>query len=117
MKKAVVVISLLFSQHVLALNLNGTTGYFGEIASVAPGFYSQVGVVLPTGVTCNGQPWLLLKRDHVLFKEIYAALLAAVAAGKNVHLGPLIGNVIDPSNNLCVISEAAIERVPGWSSQ
>jgi hypothetical protein len=118
MKKMVAAISIVVSQPAFAVDLNGTTGYFGEIGFIAPGFYTHVGVGLQPGVTCNGLPYVLLKRVNALFKEIYAALLATAAAGKSIHFGPVIGNVIDSSSGLCVISEASTERVPAvWSSQ
>lgn len=106
----------LLASPAFAVNLNGSTGYYGEIASISNGFYGNIGVALPSGTTCNGKPVLILKRDNPAFKEIYATLLAAVTQKRNAHIGPEIGKVID-SNGFCVISEVAIERFPIWSSQ
>ena len=116
MKKMVFGLALLTCVSADALDLNGSTGYFGEIVSVAPGFYGQVGIALSTGTTCNGKSQIVLRKDHTSFSQVYAALLAAVVSNSNVHFGPVIGNTID-ANGFCLVDEAAIGRFPGWSTQ
>ncbi|XQA78051.1 hypothetical protein ACM9W9_20065 [Xanthomonas sacchari] len=116
MKCKALLLAVLAASPAFATELNGSTGYYGPITSVASGFYQSVGVALPSGTTCNGKNVLLLKRDNPLFKEIHATLLTALVSNRNVHLGSVIGDIVD-SNGFCVISEAALDKFSGWSTQ
>ena len=77
--------------------------------SVAVGYYQEVGIFLPSGVTCNGERSLLLMRSNPLFEEIYSLLLTATMSDKQVHFGPVVGNTLHP-NGFCVIQEAALGK-------
>ncbi|WP_254459568.1 hypothetical protein [Xanthomonas sacchari] len=109
-------LAVLATSPAFATELNGSTGYYGPITSVASGFFQSVGVALPSGTTCNGKTVLILKRDNAFFKEIQATLLTALANNRNVHVGPVIGDNVD-SNGFCVVSEVSLERFPSWTTQ
>jgi hypothetical protein len=90
--------------------------YAGPIQGVALGFFSSVGVGLPSGQTCHGKNVVVLLTTHPRYKEILAAMLAAEAGNRNVRFNQ-IGGVVEtfsPGYTYCVIGEAAIGDFPLW---
>ena len=97
-----------------ASDLTGGQDYYGQIPSIAPGYYGYMGVQLQNGSTCNGRAAVSLHPDNSHYNEIVATLLTAQATNANVKLHAIAANV--DGNGFCTISEAAIGNFVGWGA-
>ena len=116
MKKVVFVyFGILMSFNVVAADLTGTDTYYGKINSVSVGFFSNVGVALQDGTTCNGQKVAVLLTTNPKYKEILSLLLTAETSQKEVHFYRVASNLSQfGTPPYCVINEAALGKFPLW---
>ena len=86
MKKLLFAFLFLTSTFSMAGDIPTEANYSGKIESVAIGFFGHVGIGLPAGDTCHGQPIIVLLTTHPQYKEILSTLLAAQTSGQEVNI-------------------------------
>jgi hypothetical protein len=90
--------------------------YHGLIQGIGPGFFGHVGIGLPAGETCHGQPLVILLKTNPSYKETYAAMLTAEAAKQPVRMFNLGAQTTTfaPTYTYCTITEAGLGDFPNW---
>jgi hypothetical protein len=90
--------------------------YIGTVQGIGIGFFSNVGVGLTGGATCNGQSVVVLLTSNPQYTAMLAALLSAQASGQDVKLFAITGTTqtFAGGNTYCVITAVSFGDFPLW---
>ncbi len=116
MKKTLIIfcLSIFFTASAASGNITGEANYIGKITSVGIGFFSNVGVSLPPGETCHGQPVIVLLTSHPQFDQMYSLLLTAQASKSDVNIYRLGAESSSFGVGYCVINYISLGDFPLW---
>lgn len=107
--------AILNSVAVRAGDIAGSATYTGPIRGVGIGFFSNVGIGLPSGQTCHGQSVVLLMTSNSRYNEILSAMISAEVTRGNVKL-PNLGtqSATISGYSFCMITEGGLGDFPLW---